>query len=509
MPTRRNSDLPPDLTQLQLERVRIERIIDPENRAVLKAMVDGFAGGDARPWICLATVEPESVDWLWDGRIPLGKVTILEGDPDEGKSCVALDIAARVTTGMSMPNTIAINTEAMAPAGCVYVTGEDGLGDTVRPRLDAAGGDPARVMVFDFDTLPELSAEGLEVMQAAITDCSAKLLVLDPLNAFLPDAVDSHVDKSVRRALRPLAALADRTGIAVLVIRHLKKSGGTNAKYRGGGSIGIIAAARSAMLAAPDPADPTRKVLAMVKHNLSAPVPSLAYELVGTTVGEISTVRVTWRGPTTYTAADLLAEPAPPEEQSKLDEAIEWLRAELSGGPQLMTDVSKAARQAGIKVNYLQRARRRIATSKDGYQGKWVWTLKESTSPPCENLCTFGSFDAFGGDGSVVPGPKESKDVKEPKEPKDPPSASADTFGPEYRGVLVSFSESGWPGRCTGPPEDPSVHVIEVKHLRRCTALPVWKCTLKVGGFGGYYCDEHLPAVARAATGEREPGEEG
>lgn len=285
---------------------------------------DGGDATDAPPapsWVRLADIEPERVEWLWKGRIPRSKVTLLEGDPDEGKTLVAIDIAARVTRGMLMPDTIATGIEVVEPGGVVFITAEDGLGDTIRPRFDAAGGDPERVLVFPLDALPELNPEGLAIIEASVAQIGARLVVLDPLNAFLPDRVDTHQDKQVRRALQPLAALADRTGVAVLVIRHLNKSGGQNAKYRGGGSIGIIGAARSDLLVAPDPADATRKVLALVKHNLAAESPALGYELIGNTASGVTAVQVRWLGETTYSARDLLAEPEDDEGQSTLDEA--------------------------------------------------------------------------------------------------------------------------------------------------------------------------------------------
>src|SRR5262249_27535834 len=133
--------------------------------------------------------------------------------------------------------------------GVVFVTAEDGLADTIRPRLDAAEGDPERVLVFRLDALPQIDEAALQNIENAMRACGARLLVLDPLNAFLPARVATYKDHHIRRALAPLAALAARTGAAVLVIRHLNKSGGQNAKYRGGGSIGIFGAARSALLA--------------------------------------------------------------------------------------------------------------------------------------------------------------------------------------------------------------------------------------------------------------------
>jgi hypothetical protein len=375
-----------------------------------------------QPWLRLADVEPEAVVWLWAGRIPLGKVTLLEGDPDEGKSCVAIDIAARVTCGIAMPNTC---DPARDPEGVVFVTAEDGLADTIRPRLDAAGGDPKRVLVFRLDELPQIDEAGLQTIERAMRACRAGLLVMDPLNAFLPEHVDTYKDHHIRRALAPLAALAARTGAAVLVIRHLNKSGGQNAKYRGGGSIGIIGAARSALLAAPDPDDPSRKVLAVNKHNLAREVPALGYEFAQATMpvsGDrlIETVKIRWLGPTTHTVRDLLADQVDDGDRSALDEAVAWLRDELSSGPQLAAEAFKAAARVGIAPRTLQRARGMIATAKkDNFKGGWVWALQDakgaqSSSP--QNLGAFahlGAFDDSGG-AEATDRPLRSEGAKMP-----------------------------------------------------------------------------------------------
>jgi hypothetical protein len=345
-------------------------------------------------WRLLSEIQPEPVQWLWPGRIPFGKVTVLEGDPDNGKSCVAMDIGARATTGRLMPN---VFDGDPIPADIIYLTAEDGLSDTVRPRFEAAGADMRRVHVLNIEDLPELDDKGMAALEEQIRATNAKLLVLDPLSAFLPDKVDSHNDKSIRKALTPLAALADRTGVAVLVIRHLNKSGGSNPKYRGGGSIGILGAARSALLAAPDPDDAERKVLAIVKHNLATPAPSLAYRLIETSEAvRIPTVAVSWLGPTEHTANDLLAEPESNEERTKSEEAEEWLRDALAGGPVLADDLYEAARKVGISGRTLKRVRKKVATTvKGGMKEGWMWTLKGaegSNHPATKNVASSGTM---------------------------------------------------------------------------------------------------------------------
>lgn len=221
----------------------------------------------------LSDVTPSAMRWLWPGRVPFGKVTVLDGDPGLGKSLLSLDLAARTSTARPMPD--GAFSDLSDPAGVVILSAEDDLSDTIRPRLEAAGADLSRIVALTaaHDTadtrLPMLS--DLDAIRQAIVQVSAKLLIVDPLMAYLPGKVDSHRDQDIRRSLAPLASLAAETGVAVLVIRHLNKTEGKNALYRGGGSIGIIGAARSGLLVAKDPDDPDgeRRILVPTKSNLA------------------------------------------------------------------------------------------------------------------------------------------------------------------------------------------------------------------------------------------------
>jgi hypothetical protein len=264
----------------------------------------------------LSEIVPERVDWLWPGRIPKGKLTICEGDPGEGKSAMTTDFAARVSVGSAWPD----GTECEA-GGVVLCSAEDGEADTIRPRLDAAGGDPSKVLTLA--TVPDGTSErllsipeDLGIIGQGISRVGATLVVIDPLSAFLSGNVNSHRDQDVRRALAPLAKLAEETGAAVFVVRHLNQSKGGNPIYRGQGSIGIVGAARSALLVAKHPEDERRRVLASLKSNLAKPMPSLAFTLLESDNGA---VRVEWKGETPHTAAALLAAPTDPEEKSALD----------------------------------------------------------------------------------------------------------------------------------------------------------------------------------------------
>ena len=243
-----------------------------------------------RPKItCAADVAPERVRWLWRGRIPLGKVTVLDGDPGLGKSTLMADIAARVTTARLLPDDS--RSALDNPASVLVLSAEDGAGDTIRPRLEAAGADLERVQIWhcnlDDDAsemLPSLP-EDIGLLANLIQEHEVALVTIDPLMAYLSANTHSFRDQDVRRALAPLAKVGEATGAAIVLVRHLNKAPGGAAIYRGGGSIGIIGAARSGLLVAKHPDDETRRVLASTKSNLGPPPPSLAYRLVGTENG--------------------------------------------------------------------------------------------------------------------------------------------------------------------------------------------------------------------------------
>jgi archaellum biogenesis ATPase FlaH len=240
------------------------------------------------PVTILSEVETQQVDWLWPGRIPLGKITILDGDPGMGKSLLAICIAACVSTGQSMPD------GASGKQGkVILIAPEDAAEDTIKPRVEAAGGDPSQVLLLDnieqlniantkkirFGERPFSLAQDLGILEAAIKQTESILVILDPLMAVLGHSIDSSRDQDVREVLTPLAQLAERTGCAILIIRHLNKGSSDNILYRGSGSIGIIAVARIGLLVAHDPDDEQKRVFATIKNNLSKIAPNLSYQI--------------------------------------------------------------------------------------------------------------------------------------------------------------------------------------------------------------------------------------
>jgi hypothetical protein len=341
---------------------------------------NGHADHTGPTGILLSEVVPERVRWLWKDRIALGKLNLVDGDPGTGKSAATTDLAARVSVGKPWPDG-----SGCEAGGVVILSAEDGLADTIRPRFDAAGGDAAKAVAVS--TVPD--AEGnerqiaipddLHVIEAAIERVGAVLVVIDPLMAFLPGEVNSHRDQDVRRGLGPLARLAERTGAAIVVVRHLNKGTGGNALYRGGGSIGIVGAARSGLLIAKHPEDDGRRVLASIKSNLAPPAPSLVFGLSST---ESGAVRVDWKGESDLDAEALLSAPTDHEERSALSEAQEFLREILSGGPVPAREAQDDARNAGIADRTLKRARQSLGVvaerqGEPGHQGggRWYWKL--------------------------------------------------------------------------------------------------------------------------------------
>jgi len=324
----------------------------------------------------LADVAPEQVAWLWPGYIPLGKLTVLDGDPGNGKSTLTTDLAARVTNGAPMPD--GCKSDLDGPANVILVSAEDGPGDTIRPRADAAGADVRRVhLLTDVESRDDADRpirrlwtmpQDLDVLRVLIDQTGSRLVVLDPLSAVLSGSVDSYRDQDVRGALRPLHDVADATGAAILIVRHLTKSGGANALYRGGGSIGIIGAARAGLIVAKDPDDedgPTR-ILAPNKNNLAPMAASLRYELED--APEFGCARVHWLGPTTHSANSLLAEPTSEDERSERDEIADMLKEATAGEPLAVDEFRRLLAKAGYhpSASTLSRARRRAGVTTTG-----------------------------------------------------------------------------------------------------------------------------------------------
>ena len=356
--------------------------------------------------IRLSTVRPETVLWLWPGRIPSGKICILDGDPGLGKSTVTLDLAARVTRGLPMPD----GTGAGEPAGVVLVSAEDGLADTIVPRLQAAGADLELIWAIEQcgeDRHPFTMPDDLAHLERAVRETGARLVVIDPLMAFLNLHTNAHRDQDTRYVLARVHEMASTTGAAVLLVRHLNKAAGGTAIYRGGGSIGIIGAARSGLLVAKDPEDEQRRVLACTKQNLAVMPSSLAFRLVA---GEGRPAQVAWEGSSNFDANALLAPPVVGAKRTERDEVKDFLREELAAGPVPAKEVEAAALEAGISKATLRRARLELGVKikRDGFQGKSLWSLDPTdvhevhTCSPSDREQVCASLSMYGNNPALV-----------------------------------------------------------------------------------------------------------
>jgi hypothetical protein len=348
----------------------------------------------------LADVVAEPVSWLWPGYVPLGKLTMLDGLPDLGKSTIALDISARVTNGAPMPD--GSRSDVGGPADVVLLTAEDGLADTVRPRVDAAGGDAKRVQVVtativttgtgQTERWPNLR-DDLAALTAVILERSVRLVVVDVLMAYLPGEVNTYRDQDVRSVLSPLARIAEDTGCAVVLLRHPTKAGSANPVLVGGGSIGIVGSARVGLLAGYDPDDEEpdlnrrRRLLAVAKCNIAAKSPTMAYTLE-LAPGDLA-AHVRWDGTTDHRAEDLSAPPQRANDDDgdrhgNEDQHARVVVAELlADGPMLVADISEYLNENGVHKRTALRHLQRLggATAKlggniaGGPQRGWAWTL--------------------------------------------------------------------------------------------------------------------------------------
>jgi archaellum biogenesis ATPase FlaH len=278
------------------------------------------------PGFLLSEVETQEITWLWEKRIPMGKITVLDGDPGMGKSLIAAHIAACVSTGRPMPDGTPGKQGAV-----ILIAPEDSPEDTLKPRLEAAGGDPSQVLLLntveDLDAKrrkmydrPFSLAQDLDLLENAIKRMQAVLVIIDPLMAVLGNTIDSSRDQSVREVFTPLAQLAERTGCAILMIRHLSRGNAGHPLYRGAGSLGIIAAARSGLIVAPDPSDENRRVLAHTKHNLCQPASNLTYQVVNTAQGIPS---IHWLEENHHPVQALLSQPSLSYERRAILKALQ------------------------------------------------------------------------------------------------------------------------------------------------------------------------------------------
>ena len=296
--------------------------------------------------IRMSDVELTPVEWLWKPYLPFGKLSVLQGNPGEGKTYFAMHLAAACTNGKLLPNM-----ERMEPFNVIYQTAEDGLGDTVKPRLIEAGADLDRVLVID-DSEVQLTLSD-ERIEKAIVENNARLVIIDPIQAYLGADVDMNRANEVRPIFMRLGQVAQRTGCAILLIGHLNKAAGMQSLQRGLGSIDIAAAVRSVMFIGKLKHDPTMRILTHEKSSLAPPGVSLAFSL-----GDEGGFR--WVGEYDITADEMLSG-IEPQRETKTQQAKDLICTLLAGGKQVLSeDIDKAALERGIPGRTVRDAKREL-----------------------------------------------------------------------------------------------------------------------------------------------------
>ena len=316
--------------------------------------------------IRMSEVDTQTVEWLWKPYIPFGKVTIIQGNPGEGKTTLALCLCAACTNRKPFPLM-----PEHEPFNVIYQTAEDGLGDTVKPRLMEAEADLDRVLVID-ESKQELSLSD-ERIEKAIRQNGARLIILDPIQAYVGEKTDMNKANEIRPIFRRLAEVAERTACAVILIGHLNKAAGGQSAYRGLGSIDFRAAARSVLLIGRVKREPNIRVIVHDKSSLAPEGKPMAFCLDPETGFE-------WVGEYDITADELLSG-AGGNTATKTEQA-ETLILDLLADENEMTseEVMKAAAEVGISERTLKTARRnletRIEVKRRGNQ--WYYRLKSA-----------------------------------------------------------------------------------------------------------------------------------
>lgn len=339
----------------------------------------------------LADVEPEEVSFLWPPYIPFGKLTILEGDPGLGKTFLSLCVCAAISTGGVLPDQDGKPTVQLRKGRVLFMTAEDGLADTLVPRLEMMGADRSQISCLtgwrtaESEEEMSFSLADVNVLRAALDETRPDLVVIDPLQAYLGGSVDMHRANETRPLLSNLGKIAEEYSCAVLAIRHLSK-GSSKALYRGLGSIDFTAAARSVLTVGQEPVT-KQKAMAHIKSSCALNGATLSFE-INQAFGFM------WGGVSSFSIEDLLSSPTAVKEDrddnendSRLEEAIEFLYDLLEDGPLESKEIQKQAKQASIKWRTIQRAKEQLEFKafKKGEVWYWPKLISNSSVPETTN----------------------------------------------------------------------------------------------------------------------------
>ncbi len=308
--------------------------------------------------INMEDIKCENVEWLWYPFVPYGKITIIQGDPGEGKTTLVLQMIAKLTRGETI-----INEETKEPINVIYQTAEDGLSDTIKPRLVAANADCSKVLVIDDKETPLTM---LDVrLEKAIAETSARLVVLDPIQGFLGADVDMHRANEIRPVMKHIAEIAEKYRCAIILVGHMNKCNMGKSAYRGLGSIDFQAAARSVLIVGRIKDEPEIRVVCQIKNSLAPEAKSIAFKLSEKNGFE-------WLGECDVKAEELLCGTAKGMKQKT---AVHFLEDTLSKGKMAQTKIAELAEEKGISNKTLRNAKKSLDIKASKIGNQWYWEL--------------------------------------------------------------------------------------------------------------------------------------
>lgn len=310
--------------------------------------------------IKMSEIQSQKVEWLWYPFIPYGKLTIVQGDPGDGKTTLILNIAAKLSKGEGLDSEMGLS----EPMNIIYQSAEDGLADTVKPRLELAGADCERILVID-EKEKSLSMID-ERLEKAIVQTKARMLILDPIQAYLGGGMDMNRANEARDMTKKLGALAEKYQCAIVLIGHMNKAAGNKAAYRGMGSIDFFAVARSVLLVGRVEGEPNIRAVIQIKNNLAAFGHPKAFQL--------SEDGFYWIGDYEITADEVLGGIAP--KANKMEQAKQMLRElALTSNAVQSNEIFDMADEKGISKRTLENAKRELGIRAKKINNSWYWEL--------------------------------------------------------------------------------------------------------------------------------------
>ena len=310
--------------------------------------------------IKMSEIQSQEVSWLWYPFIPYGKLTIIQGDPGDGKTTLVLNIAAWLSKGERLDSGMKLS----EPVNVIYQSAEDGLADTVKPRLELAGADCERILVID-EKEKSLSMVD-ERLEKAIVQTKARMLILDPIQAYLGGGMDMNRANEARDMTKKLGALAEKYQCAIVLIGHMNKAAGNKAAYRGMGSIDFFAVARSVLLVGRVEGEPNIRAVVQIKNNLAAFGHPKAFAL--------SEDGFQWLGDYEITVDEVLGSIAP--KANKMEQAKRLLRElALTSDAIQSNEIFDMADEQGISKRTLENAKRELGIRARKINNSWYWEL--------------------------------------------------------------------------------------------------------------------------------------